>query len=191
MRCRGQRGTRDREIGGVCRTGRYAATVEYLAETSGDGVRTEWSRLSVTRIVIQRDGVLPLSDRRYLERLGSSGVSVEPGWLSGRQCRVNARYSGRYLECARLWKAAQQFESVWLWRAARVFIPGLGWPPIVRETVCAALGGRTCSVGLWRAVPHLAPSQIVIVMVIGLDRHLHHRHRSSLSWKFIVVVVAL
>ncbi|GFN99248.1 hypothetical protein PoB_002575400 [Plakobranchus ocellatus] len=40
----------------------------------------------------------------------------------------------------------------------------------------------TCTVGLWRAVWHSAPSQIVIVIVIvviGVDRH--HRRSSSSS----------
>ncbi|GFN81248.1 hypothetical protein PoB_000775400 [Plakobranchus ocellatus] len=74
--------------------------VEHRAEISGNRVKTEWSRLSATRIAIQCDQccsrVLPLSGRQYLERLGSSAGSVKQGWLSGRQCRVNAQYSGCY-----------------------------------------------------------------------------------------------
>ncbi|GFO29601.1 hypothetical protein PoB_005610600 [Plakobranchus ocellatus] len=120
--------------------------VKHRAETSGDGVRTEWSCLAATRIAIQNDRycsrVLPLSGRQCLECPRSSAGSVQPGWLSGRECRVNARYSA-VVGSARLWKAAQQFESVRLWRAARTFIPGRGGPLIVRETGC---------VQLWKAV---------------------------------------
>ncbi|GFO12928.1 hypothetical protein PoB_003943300 [Plakobranchus ocellatus] len=120
--------------------------LEHRAETSEGRVRTEWSHLSANAVQSDRccSRVLPLSGRQYLERLESSAGSVAPGWLSERQCRVNARYSDCYLECAR-----PNSLSVWLWRAARDFISSSClhlWPVgplIVREIECAALEGRT------------------------------------------------
>ncbi|GFO46236.1 hypothetical protein PoB_007274100 [Plakobranchus ocellatus] len=117
---------------------------------------------------------------------GFSAGSVEPGWLSGRQCRVNARYSGRCgkpLNSLRVCGCEEPLiPSSLVVEGRRLYgrqsVCSFGRPYIATDCAIFNHCYGTCTVSLWRAVPHLAPLQIVI----DRNRHCHRRHRyKSLS----------